>query len=346
MPASPMSAISRAATREPGEPLNILTFPTHERYETSLSKTGHNFYSITNDTMKDWKVDHGDIPDNYHIYKAEGNSINVPLHLDFDLIFSQSKFGQFEISKNIAKSLHLPIVTLEHTLPLHKIAGGWPQEQFLSFSQMTGCRNVFISDYSMKEWEWDKREDSRAIYHGVDSETFSPDESLQKTNHVLSVANQYKKRDYCLGYSLWKRVTNGLPTKLVGDNPGMSEPSSSIEDLVSSYRTAKVFLNTSTISPIPMSLLEAMSCGCAVVSTATCVVPEIIENGVNGFITNSPEEMKYYVELLLSDEVDSMRSSMGREARNTILSKFSVDRFISEWNEVFEEASQTVYTGA
>ena len=89
-----------------------------------------------------------------------------------------------------------------------------------------------------------------------------------------------------------------------------------------------------------------MSCGCAVVSTATCVVPEIIENGVNGFITNSPEEMKYYVELLLSDEVDSMRSSMGREARNTILSKFSVDRFISEWNEVFEEASQTVYTGA
>ena len=41
---SPISSIIRAATRKSGK-LNILTFPTHERYETMLCKTGHNFYA-------------------------------------------------------------------------------------------------------------------------------------------------------------------------------------------------------------------------------------------------------------------------------------------------------------
>ena len=29
-----MSSILRASTRDPNEKLNVLTFPTHERYET------------------------------------------------------------------------------------------------------------------------------------------------------------------------------------------------------------------------------------------------------------------------------------------------------------------------
>ena len=56
-----------------------------------------------------------------------------------------------------------------------------------------------------------------------------------------------------------------------------STPAESVADLVNEYCSSKVFLNTSTVSPIPTTLLEAMSCGSAVVSTATCMIPEIIE---------------------------------------------------------------------
>ena len=42
---SPVSSITRAATRKINEPLNILTFPTHERYESMMAKCGHNFYA-------------------------------------------------------------------------------------------------------------------------------------------------------------------------------------------------------------------------------------------------------------------------------------------------------------
>ena len=47
-----MSSIIRGATRTPVEKLNILTFPTHERYETMLCKTGHNFYAYRAEGIK------------------------------------------------------------------------------------------------------------------------------------------------------------------------------------------------------------------------------------------------------------------------------------------------------
>ena len=49
---SPLSYIIRAATRKPTEKLNILTFPTHERYESMLAKTGHNFYAYRAEGIK------------------------------------------------------------------------------------------------------------------------------------------------------------------------------------------------------------------------------------------------------------------------------------------------------
>ena len=101
------------------------------------------------------------------------------------------------------------------------------------------------------------------------------------------------------------------------------------------YNSAKVFLNTSTISPVPTSLLEAMSCGSAVVSTATCMIPEIIENGVNGFISNDEEELKSYIKTLLED--DELRSKMGTAARETVLNNFSEEKFINNWNKTFDK---------
>ena len=49
---------------EKSEKLNILTFNTHERYQTQLAKTGHNFYSFNYENGKDWIDGHGAMPSN------------------------------------------------------------------------------------------------------------------------------------------------------------------------------------------------------------------------------------------------------------------------------------------
>jgi len=306
---------------------NILTFDTHERYQTQLAKTGHSFYSFQQKGGKKWNETFAKKPTNYYSL-PENTIING---IDFDFILSQSKFGQFQITQQINNVLRLPIVSLEHTLPV----ANWPKSQLDSFSGMQGDFNVFISEFSAKAWQVPGHND--IIHHSVDTNVFSPDTTgKEKSPTVLSVVNGFAERDYCCNYSGWQRISNGLNTRLVGDNPGLSEAAKTIEDLVHEYQSCHVFLNTSTLSPIPTSLLEAMSCGCAVVSTATCMIPEIIQNGVNGFISNDESELRGYINTLLADE--DLRKKMGACARNTILTKFSEQEFINNWNNIFNQA--------
>ena len=312
------------ANSEKKKVYNILTFPTHERYESQLCKTGHNFYSFHLPNLKKWNYAQIKPPENYYILPEE----NICEYIPYDFILVQSKYWQYQVAQQINNVLQLPILCLEHTLPTPQTIS---QENLAMMKQMIGNINVFISKFSQEAWGINYN--TKIIHHGIDSNTFRP-MSENKQNYVLTVANDFVNRDYCLNYKGWQRVTKDLQTKLVGDTKGLSESAASTEDLVLEYNKAKVYFNSSTLSPIPTSLLEAMSCGCAVVSTATCMIPEIIENGVNGFISNDESELRSYIELLLND--DDLNKKLGENARNTIMTKFSEEKFINEWNNVFD----------
>ena len=331
---NPISSITRAATRKAGEKLNILTAPTHERYESGLAQTGHNFYAIQGEHIKDWKEVYAPQPSNYTILKGQ----ELPSHIDFDLVLSQNKFGQFQNLNSIAKAMHLPLISVEHTLP-HP---GWPGDYITATQQMRGQLNIFITDYSLDKWSWQDLGDTMVIGHMVDTELFSSGEGVRK-NHILTVANDYIGRDWCLDFQRYKRVCldKGLPVRPVGDTPGLSRPAKDTRELVGEYNSSLIFLNTAHISPIPTSLLEAMACGCAVVSCNACAIPEYIQHGVNGLLYNNDEEMAQHLVALLSNE--GLAQKLGRAARQTILEKCSKDRFLEQWNTAFEFTVQKGY---
>lgn len=311
------------ANKKLKDKLNILTFPTHERYETQLCKTGHEFYALNISKGKKWNDSQTDIPINYHIL-PENQSCDF---LNYDIFLVQSKFGQFQIAQQINQNLGLPIICLEHTLPTPP---SMSSSQIENMRKMSGDTNVFISEFSRSAWNLQ----GNVIHHGIDTETFKP-LNKERNNHILTVANDFVNRDYCLNFYGWQRVVNGLNTKIVGDNPGISKSASNLSELVDEYNSCAVYFNSSTLSPIPMSLLEAMSCGCAVVSTATCMIPEIIDHGKNGFISNDESELRSYIINLLNDP--ELRQTIGNNARKTIESKFSENTFIYKWNELFQK---------
>jgi hypothetical protein len=326
-----LGSILRQASRKSDEPLNILTFPTHERYESGLAKTGHQFYAYRGPNIKDWDKTYAPLPQNYILLEPEKEP---PLELDFDLILSQNKFGQFPIAQYFSRIYNCPLVSLEHTLP----PTTWGEDAKAKFRNMKGDLNVFISEFSIKEWGMNPLE-CIVTHHGIDTQTFFPAD-IDRRSHLLSVVNDWINRDWCCGFQLWRQVAKDLPTVVVGKTPGLSEPAKSVEDLARYYQQSSIFLNTSLVSPIPTALLEAMSCGCAIVSTATCMIPEIIQNGVNGFISNDPAELRSYCEILLKNPKIARR--IGDEARRTILNKFSIDEFIRKWNTNFKFATQIV----
>lgn len=171
--------------------LNILTCPTHERYESNLCKTGHNFYAIRSEQhqIKKWNSSYAPKPINYHLIDMSEIE-RIPL----DLVLIQQKFGQYQLLKPIANQLMLPSIVLEHTLP-HP---SWPKQQLIDLKNMRGELNLFISDYSKEAWGW-ANDEAHIIKHGIDVDTFVNRTPIEERNNVsLSVVNDWINRDWCM----------------------------------------------------------------------------------------------------------------------------------------------------
>lgn len=311
-------------------PYRILTGPTHERYETNLSRSGHEFYAFNGQGFKKWETKYGKIPDNYYILEHENW---IPETLSLDFILSQNKFSQFGTFKPIADNYNLPLISLEHTWP----PDVWTKKRLDVWTKMRGDFNVFISKISAEMWGFDPDNDPsvRIINHGIDTNVFKPDEAVEKDGKAAAVVNQWIDRDYFCGYGIWTRISNGLPVKILGDTPGLSKPAKDTEELIRFYQSCSVFVNTAPRSPIPTVLLEAMACGCAVVSLDACAVPDVIENGVNGFLYKDEKKLHDTIELLIKEP--NMAKEIGAAARETILKRFNLVDHIGDWNGLFNE---------
>lgn len=72
------------------------------------------------------------------------------------------------------------------------------------------------------------------------------------------------------------------------------------------------------------SLLEAMSCGCAVVASSTAPVMEVIDDERNGLLVDffNPKQLATAIARLLNDR--KMADDLGRAARQTVLDHFQL----------------------
>jgi glycosyltransferase involved in cell wall biosynthesis len=329
-----IGSILRKATRKSNEPLNIIAFPTHERYFSNLARTNHNFYLLQLDHINTWNEHYAPIPENV-ILLPKGTWL--PIDKSYDLILSQNKFSQIQYSLKIARQLHLPIVNIEHTAP----PPNWSNKHIEGLKALKGDLNLFISEWSRKQWGWTSKE-AGVIHHGIDTDIFCPAQYDRKP-YILSVVNDWIQRDWCCNFQGWQRITHGLPVKPIGNTPGLSRAAKDINELIKEYQQARIFINTATISPIPTALLEAMACGCACVSLATCMVPEIIQHDYNGMISNDEQELRSYCKELLNNKEKCIR--LGQNARKTIIEKFSLNKFIDNWDKIFYKTANIIYKG-
>lgn len=343
-----MTSILRAATRSPDEPLSILTACTHERYLSNLCNTSHNFYALCgsgkeNDPIKDWNETYAERPKNFHLIYRSGKSWDIPWNVHFDLVLSQHKFGQFQTLAPISNYLQVPLLSLEHTLP-HP---SWPETHLQNIKKMSGHSNVFISDFSREKWGW-APDEAIVVRHGVDTDRFRPASHDGYRGNVLTVVNDWRsaQRRWCCGYDFWAEVDSGqnFPHVHLGfSDDGWSQPAKGVDDLVRHYQECAVFVDTANASPIPSVVLESMACGCIVVSRGNAMVPEVIQDGVNGFIRDTPDGMRSLLKEILGNP--GGYSEIRRNARKTILERYSLGRFAADWDRVLRECADKPWVG-
>lgn len=281
--------------------------------------------------IKKWDFQTKPLPPNHYLLTKPYPPF--PSGIEFDILLSQNRFGNLQQFLELGDRLKLPVINIDHCLPPKE----WSKAMVKQVGALKANKNIFITEFNKNVWG--DNGNSQIIYHGIDTNVFKGWSCPESNKYGISVVNQFATRDVWCGWTLWNKVKEKFDIRLVGDNPGISESAKSVEDLVSQLSESAFFLNTSQWSPVPLSLLEAMSMGMPVISTAKQEIPNIIKHGENGFLAETPEEMLEFANKLIDDR--GWAQQLGKRARETIVERFSIERFLSEWKNVFQEVYES-----
>ncbi|MDP2932639.1 MAG: glycosyltransferase family 4 protein [bacterium] len=85
--------------------------------------------------------------------------------------------------------------------------------------------------------------------------------------------------------------------------------------------------------PFGLVMLEALACGTPVVAFGRGSVSEIVQNGVNGYIVDTVDEM--------ADAVYACASISPGRCRETVESRFTIKHMVDEYENTFEKIAKT-----
>ena len=109
------------------------------------------------------------------------------------------------------------------------------------------------------------------------------------------------------------------------------------DNLIKLYNRAKITLCGAVMEPFGLTPIESMACGTPVVAVREGGLRESVAHGRVGYLSDrDPMNFGRYIEELLVD--DSLRESMGRNAREHVLNYWTIGRARGELLRLFEYA--------
>ena len=160
---------------------------------------------------------------------------------------------------------------------------------------------------------------------------------IKRPDRFLDVVSEVKKRGIELDFFMAgdgellercrKRISKqDLPVTLLGWQ-------SNIEKVLSA---ADIVVLTSDNEGTPLSLIQAGMAGLPVVTTNVGSVPEIVLEGVTGFVTHlDVQEIANALEKLATDKV--LRERLGLAAQEFTLANFGVQRLVHDHEELYKK---------
>lgn len=201
----------------------------------------------------------------------------------------------------------------------------------------------------------------------VERFTFAPRERPNDgTIKLVSVARLVEKKGIEYGIRALKNVVEQYPNieyVVIGDGPLMSELTQLVQELdlggvvqllgwqrqdevIKILSTSHILLAPSVTSRdgdmegIPVVLMEAMASGLPVISTQHSGIPELVSQGVSGFLVperDAPALAEQIINLIQQPET---WSQIGQNARSKIAQEFEVDRLNQQLSRAFLQVSR------
>lgn len=108
-------------------------------------------------------------------------------------------------------------------------------------------------------------------------------------------------------------------------------------ETAAAFASADIYLLPSLFEGTPLTLIEAMMSGMPIVTTDTCGMKDVIQDGKNGLLVpiRSPEAIMAAVKRLISDA--ALRARLGMSAQEEATEKYTWDRVAAPIREVYEQ---------
>jgi glycosyltransferase involved in cell wall biosynthesis len=107
-------------------------------------------------------------------------------------------------------------------------------------------------------------------------------------------------------------------------------------DVASFLSRIDVFVLCSLSEGLPLTMLEAMAAGLPVVGTEVGEIPELVRGGSCGWLC-APSAPEQLARAMLEAAESERRAEMGQSGREYVVKRHSVDRMVTNYQELFKE---------
>jgi N-acetyl-alpha-D-glucosaminyl L-malate synthase BshA len=293
------------------------------------------------------------------MYNVAVNESLELLHVHYAIPHSVSAY----LARAMLKSRRLPFVTTLHGTDITLVGADRSYLPMTRFSIEESDAVTAISNYLRKvtREELQVQKDVEVIPNFVNCDVFQPangacrrEEFADRDERILVHLSNFRpvKRIPDV-IEIFAHVRREIPSKLlmIGDGPertiaewmvrekGLAQDviflgkQNQVQDLLN---CADVMLLPSEIESFGLAALEAMACGVPAVCSRVGGLPEVVRDGVDGFLV-PPRDVKTMSARALEILGDpSKRESMGRAARSRALACFCSNNIIPLYEDLYQ----------
>ncbi|MBW8001499.1 MAG: glycosyltransferase [Planctomycetes bacterium] len=194
-----------------------------------------------------------------------------------------------------------------------------------------------VAGTDLKAKSWQITDD--VVNCGVDVNDYLPYSGQDASG--LRICNFIENRKKILLWDLHEKAFSDIPVKLLGHNPAIpdSTAAENWDDLKRTLQSHRFFIHTAAPNledGFNMAVMEAMATGMPILGNHHRSSP--IEHGVNGFLSDDPDELNKYAKILLNDR--ELAAKMGQQARVTVAERFPISKFKQGLLKSIETARQ------
>ena len=192
----------------------------------------------------------------------------------------------------------------------------------------------------------------QVILNGIDTEFFHP--SMKERQpldgrpfRLLFVGNMSRRKGADLIPAIMERLGEGYElyytSGLRVDDPFKNIPRMyplgrlNKEQVREEYRKADLLLFPTRLEGLPLVAMEAMACGTPVVASNASSLPEVIEDRINGRLCTKDDAGAFCDALRELKKAPEELNALSKAALDTAIKKFSIDRMVVEYIQLFSE---------